>query len=224
MKINKIVLLFLITFSAACFAQIKNTTKPSQQNAAAADTIAVNTTAVNAIVADTTAEVDSVSISQLVASQIAAARQKQISDSTSAAKAPVLQPEPAHTRKSENGSGITEAALRFYNANTNIVLKIAFLLTVSLIAFTVILIRRKSKPKEEFGTTLKKNIRMLREEKIEFSINPELKMMRKRLIRDPSLNFSSRDSISQIARELNISKGELMLAARIRSHEMVKNV
>ena len=214
MTIKKLFIVSFIIFSAACFGQVKAEKDSAQINTAAADTLS----------ADTTASADSVSLSQIVASQIAAARQKQISDSLEAAKAPAVKTEAPPAQNIGIAGELLERARSIYYENTDIVLKTAFLLAVSIVAFIIILLRRrKSRPKELQETSLKKNVRMLREEKMEFNINPELKMMRKRLLHDPSINFTSRDSISRTARELNISKGELMLAASIKSHEMAKS-
>lgn len=214
MKSIKFIVIALLMFTVSGFAQTKDSTDTLRSNTAAADTVS----------ADTTASADSISLSGIVASQIAAARQKQLNDSVNTAQVPVVKQEPAKSELTGIAAGILEKARGFYNANTDLVLKAAFLLSVSLAVFIIVFIRRRRlRPKKKFESTLKNNIRKLREEKIEFSINPDLKMMRKNLVQDPSFNFTSHDSISRTARELNISKGELMLAARIKSHEMARS-
>jgi hypothetical protein len=69
---------------------------------------------------------------------------------------------------------------------------------------------------------LKEKIAMLRNEKIIYKQDPKLQVIRKQLPNKDSIFNKSDKHISKAAKELKISKGELLLAARLRLFEVGK--
>ena len=69
---------------------------------------------------------------------------------------------------------------------------------------------------------MKDGIKLIREEKVRDKKDSQLSQIRNKLMGNASSFQLSKDSISKNARELNIAKGEIYLAARIKSHELKK--
>lgn len=91
---------------------------------------------------------------------------------------------------------------------------------VILLAFsfrrTLLVLKKKSK------LALKNKIAMLREEKVVTKTNPKLEDARKKLRNSKSIFDASEKHISKVAKELNIAKGELLLASRLKLFEIGK--
>lgn len=92
--------------------------------------------------------------------------------------------------------------------------KIGFLILFSISIFSYIAIRRKKISGSNGNNILKKNIKLMREEKFIKPIDPKLKKIRTSLcLTSKNLNASERD-ITDTAKKYNIAKSELLLAAK----------
>jgi len=80
----------------------------------------------------------------------------------------------------------------------------------------VLVVKRRS------SRTLKNKISSLREEKVVAKENSKLKDERKKLKNRKSVFDASEKHISKLAKELNIAKGELILASRLKLFEIGK--
>lgn len=154
---------------------------------------------------------DSLKLSDLVQQQINIAKEKQSVQTTPvvsvAAKEEVIQPvneerpsflasRPLHVKIFLAGSIVILFALSFRR---------------TLLAF-----------KKRSTTTLKNKIAMLREEKVVAKTDPKLENARKKLRDNKSIFDVSEKHISKVAKELNVAKGELLLASRIKLFEIGK--
>ncbi len=93
----------------------------------------------------------------------------------------------------------------------------SFLIILSLLVHrAVLVVKRRS------SRTLKNKISSLREEKIVTKENPKLKGERIKLKNRNSIFNVSEGHISKLAKELNIAKGELLLASRLKQYEIGK--
>ncbi|MBZ0199487.1 MAG: hypothetical protein K8H86_06440 [Ignavibacteriaceae bacterium] len=101
--------------------------------------------------------------------------------------------------------------------------KFILLASASVVVFLFVFIRRMKLTKNSGGNVLRKNVKLIREEKIIRLNDPRLKKTRVRIARN-EINFNYNE-VSQLARQLNISKGELQLAARLKQgvHGRVNN-
>lgn len=100
--------------------------------------------------------------------------------------------------------------------------KILVILTASAIIFGYVIYRRYAKmavPKKK--SNIKKNVTILREEKVGSKQNPYLKQIRTNLLATAGQGELSEEAITNAARKLRISREEILLANRIRSHQMM---
>lgn len=102
--------------------------------------------------------------------------------------------------------------------------KAAIILFSSLVAFVVLIVRRlklKTKSKTKNGTkNIRSNIQSIRLEKSIPKKETKLKLIRENLL-NSSVNFNvTEDSLARKAKELKIAKGEIILAAKIKSYEL----
>jgi len=166
--------------------------------------------------------IDSVNISQMVLSQIAAARKKE----TEKESKPVIKVQAKKVKKA--GNSWTSIFVKLRNnipLSNDDFMKAVILIAFSVMVFVVVFLRRiknrlhKSDKKEKSSDNLKKNISILREEKpLKIKYKKKLKLIRSKLSKNYSMNPTN-DSLTRTARELNIAKGEVLLAARIKAHE-----
>lgn len=98
--------------------------------------------------------------------------------------------------------------------NNSFILKLAVLGFAALAVFSFILFKRVKKADKGGSNDLKRNIKLLREEKLACKENPALKKTRVSLGRE-KIEFDD-NKISAAARNLKISKGELYLAAKLK--------
>ncbi len=99
-------------------------------------------------------------------------------------------------------------------SSTGSTAKIILLASASAIVFLFVLVRRIKLVKTDGSSALRKNVKLMREEKVIRLNDPKLKKTRVRIARE-EIKFNT-DKVAQLARQLNISKGELQLAARLR--------
>lgn len=102
--------------------------------------------------------------------------------------------------------------------------KAAIILFSSLVAFVVLVIRRlklRTKSKTKNGTkNFRSNILSIRLEKSIPKKETKLKLIRENLL-NSSVNFNvTEGSLARKAKELKIAKGEIILAAKIKSYEL----
>ncbi len=111
------------------------------------------------------------------------------------------------------------------NKSTNdFMLKFYILGGASIAAFSFVYIRRKFlklvlKPDK----SLKNNIKTIRGENLIKRERPQLKSIRSKLVNSPVILNNHGKSLPSVARELNISQGEIILAAKIKSYELAKS-
>lgn len=160
---------------------------------------------------------DTINISSIVQQQILAAKLK-------------MEREALNNNQRDSKEIVTTAA----NKNiipkktiTQLFLELSFeakaLIIFSTFLFAFIGIRRtvlKIQKKERIE--LKKKIGMLREEKVPSKIDDKKSKSRRELIHNLSVKKLSEKNISKKAKELKISKGELLLAARLKYLEYEK--
>lgn len=98
--------------------------------------------------------------------------------------------------------------------------KVAILSGAAVIAIGFISFRRIKFSKKSGVNKLKKNINLMREEKFVRSTDKKLSQLRSKLRMNAEYFSMKENSVSAKAKGLNISKGELMLAAKIKSFEL----
>jgi hypothetical protein len=150
---------------------------------------------------------DSVNLQEYVRSQIAAAKEKEKVTSTNQSVS--RKPEVIREEK-VTGSGKNEGPLSP---------KILVLVTAGFFAFSFIGIRRL---KLRSNNKLKKNINLIRKEYAVRKENPKLTGLRAKLCDGHDYYDADAKFFSERAKEYKISQGELILAARIKSHKMMK--
>lgn len=158
---------------------------------------------------------DSVNIRAILLDQIAKIRNKEEQKSV-----------PVQSRNYKQVPAKTASVIQESSSGSeNIFIKIFILTDVSLGLILFVLWRRRNvKIKNVEKSWLKKNIMKLREDKITARDNKELRKLRKKLILEPITKSVNPEYISQFAKQQSISKGELLLAARLNSYKRVKDV
>lgn len=161
---------------------------------------------------------DSVNIRQLVADQIEQARKKQITMES----LPKVAVSPAiSTGNYETVKKYLNNMPGYLNASFDMVMEISLMGIISILAALLIfLIRGHHKKRIKTRKTLKDNIKLLREEKLFVKNNPRLSKIRNELGKSPATYNYSKEKISNAAKDWNISKGEILLAAKIKAHEL----
>ena len=161
---------------------------------------------------------DSVNISQMVQAQIEAARKKQLEQQSQSSLPVVLK-----AKENKAGEETTFAEMRkMIPLSDNLIMKFFILGSAGFLASIFIFIRRLQSKKKSVNCDLKKNIKLLREEKIFSPKDKKLSGLRTKLAGAPSTFELSNKAVARNAREMNIAKGEIYLAAKIKSHEMNK--
>lgn len=172
----------------------------------------------NVAKSDSVVAQDSVRISDLVQKQIQQAKEKQsvnvlLSAYSQKEKISVeaqIAPPPAKTIE----------LMKLFNDQP---LHIKIFEMTSLAIFLFVLIRRIGFGfKKKSLRILKDKIQMLRLEKIAAKENPKLKKSRETLLDNEKIYRSSGKQLSKAAKKMNIAKGELLLAARLKLFEVGK--
>lgn len=161
---------------------------------------------------------DSILVSDLVQEQINKAKAKQ-SEQIPAASNNFIE-------KRVNVQTIRETVsyenkLVWFFANQPLQIKI-FSALVLIILFALIFRRTILHFKRRAARALKKKIEMLRSEKVVSKNNPKLQIVRKKLRSNKLIFDPSEKQISRTAKEMNVAKGELLLAARLKLFEIGK--
>jgi hypothetical protein len=225
MKMNTITVLFIF-FSLTSFAE----------NSSSKTVSAMLTAGDSSNISDSGLAIDSVDISQLVSAQIETARKKQTQDSIDILEAKniplkavatsqaVITPKPKNEKPQWQALGAyVEQVLREVSTANEITIKLSIMGAATFFAFIIVYVRRKKiNSKRETKANFKDGIKLIREERVKDRINIGLSLIRNKLIGSASSFLLSNDSVAKNARDLNIAKGEIYLAARIKSHELKK--
>jgi len=165
-------------------------------------------------------ETDSINISQIVAAQIKKAHDKMLTEQS---KPQTVAP---HPEKIKSEQAITHSLITLpsiINTLSSTKMKISMLAFASFFAALVVIVRRKRFSRIfKSRQALKNNIKLLREERIFVKHNSKLSDVRNKLKNNPTLYSNSKERFSQVAKDLNISQGEILLAAKIKAHELGK--
>lgn len=158
---------------------------------------------------DSASAEDSIDIKELLSEQILSAR-KMMEEQSSIEVIPPLEDELLPEAESE----LLPSGLK---------LKVYVILVSSIAAAFYLVWRRKKSSIEKTGKEeLKKNILSIRDEKPYKRASDELSVIRARLKENASYLSSKDSELAGAARDLKIAKGELHLAAVLRSHELVQ--
>ncbi len=160
---------------------------------------------------------DSVDISQMVQSQIDAARKKEMQEKDMALKQAVVKLKEI---PDENPDYFFVGLRRMIPLSDDALIKLFVLASASAGIFIFVFIKRSSLRKKSGSSKLKNNIKLLREEKISSVKNGKLTEVRNRLTSAPSTYETSNRAVARNARDMQIAKGEIYLAAKIKSHEI----
>ncbi|MGA7723518.1 MAG: hypothetical protein WCA84_20300 [Ignavibacteriaceae bacterium] len=224
MKIN-IMLVLLVFFSIAVFAGSKSS--QSVQPNSNIDSLKKNISGLTA---------DSIDIREIVLAQIEAARKKQSQDSLNILDAKniplnavvipqaVIKIKPkVEKTKWDKLYAYIENVIQNVHIYNEVTIKLSIMGTAAFFAFLLVFVRRKRlNTKKNAKTNIKDGIKLIREERVKDRKNSSLSLVRNKLIGSTSSFQLSYDSVVKNARELNIAKGEIYLAARIKSHELKK--
>ncbi len=162
--------------------------------------------------AGSAASADSVNLQEIVRQQIEAAK---------------LKNSAAEQSEVYKASGPVELLPVQTEANNNIFSKIPLqrliFLTGSVLIISALVLRRTLiSLKQKSSKELKTNIAALREEKVAIRRNLKLSDIRKKLRGRKSIFDASDTQISKLAKQLKVSKGELLLASRLKLFEIGK--
>jgi hypothetical protein len=155
---------------------------------------------------------DSIDVRALVQSQLEMAREKEKFERENSAA--------IYTTTGKSESTVTGSLNKIPSLLNPTNLKVSLLVIFSGILFSVIIFRRKKKNKSnDFEKMFKNNINRMRTENLMRKEDNGLIELRNKLIRSEGINLQS---ISPMAKELQISKGELILAAKIKSFQLAQ--
>jgi hypothetical protein len=163
---------------------------------------------------------DSINLKAIVQVQIDSAKAR---DARGEVKSQINYYESVLAKTSESGIGISWMKLKvdsFFSSKTN--LKLLIIAGFSILVFFTVFIRRTlRRHKVSSRKKLKENISLIRKESKIKKEDPELDFIRSGLINEADSNVMV-NSISTKAKELRIAKGEIMLAAKIKSFQLAQ--
>ncbi len=173
---------------------------------------------------------DTVNIRQLVEMQILAARLKALEEKSNV-ESEIISVQEVKTNETTEREFEKEdsasASISFWGGIMIILygipIEYKILIIFSIALFVLILFKRTTlNVKKKIKTELKKKIGMLREEKVFVKPDSKKSDLRKTLVESTTLIQLSEKNIGKTAKELKLSKGELLLAARIKYLEYGK--
>jgi membrane protein implicated in regulation of membrane protease activity len=199
----KLYLFLLVSFLCATFAQKVETVKSA--------------------VPDTTFQTnnigEAVNIDSLVSAQVAIARAKKWENH----EAPEIQisamPAVGKIESAKNTNWFLQYT-SMVGADEATAIKGAVIFFAALFVFLVVFIRRMFLNRKKKKNDLRSNIQLLRSEKSMSKKGTKLKVIRKNLLNNSVNLNSSEGSLTRRAKELKIAKGEIILAAKIKSYEL----
>lgn len=174
----------------------------------------------NAAIPDTTSQLsntEEISVAEMVEKQIALAQAKQWANRQEPIKQKVVK--TVSIKKQANNDWLASIASQV-KLSSEIVTRIGIILLSSMFVFGSVVTRRLVLSRKSKANNLRSNIQSLRLEKSIVKKETKLKNVRENLLKS-SINLNSAEgSVTQKAKELKIAKGEIMLAAKIKSYEL----
>lgn len=159
---------------------------------------------------------DTVCISDLVQQQIDKAIEKQSQPITHPVSEAELNFMPKGAVTRNIGNPISDF-VKTLPLHIQLFFTISFIVLFTLVVRRVVLlVKRRS------SRTLKSKISSIREERVVVKEDVKLKDERKKLKSRKSIFHASENHISKLAKELNLAKGELILASRLKLFEIGK--
>ena len=165
------------------------------------------------------ASTDTTNLKQVVMAQIEAARKKEVERGESVSKIT-----PIKLTSEKEAAGLSILNFKLPEVSLGVMVKAVVLFSAAMFLALLIFIRRKriKKHNKKSPQDYKKRIGMIREEKPIRVQNPALSKIRTRLINKPGYKSLNGNLITSKARELNISKGEILLLQKIRHHQLAR--
>lgn len=174
----------------------------------------------NAAVPDTTSQIsntEEISVAEMVEKQIAFAQAKQWANRQEPVKQKAVT---SLSIKSQTNNDWIASIASQVKLSPEIVTRIGIIILSSMFVFSSVVTRRLVLSRKNKSNNLRTNIQSLRLEKSIVKKETKLKSIRENLLKS-SINLNSGEgSLAQKAKELKIAKGEIMLAAKIKSYEL----
>lgn len=160
---------------------------------------------------------EEVSVASLVEKQIAMAQAKQWENRQTEVKQKPVAAAPIKNKTKENWFTTVSTPFKLSGDTAK---SVGIILFSTLLVFGSVITRRLVLKHKNKPTNLRTNIQSMRLEKSVVKKETKLKSIRENLLKS-SLNFNSGEgSLTRKAKELKIAKGEIMLAAKIKSYEL----
>lgn len=160
---------------------------------------------------------EEVNVASLVDKQIAIAQAKQWENRQTVVKQKHVVAAPIKNKTNENWFTTVSTPFKLSGETAK---SVGIILFSALFVFGSVITRRLVLKHKNKANNLRTNIQSMRLEKSVVKKETKLKSIRENLLKS-SLNFNSGDgSLTRKAKELSIAKGEIMLAAKIKSYEL----
>ena len=199
---KKLLTIILILFSVSCLSAKVNVNNKKAE--------------VKSLNIETAALKDTINISNMVQKQIESARQKEIQIKKINAEAAIL-PLVEENAKSILGLNPMPFLSSIYFSKGFI------LIYASIFIALFIFIKRVKNKKNDSAQNLKNAINILRNEVAVKKQNKKLEKLRRKIHASNQLSNFGEQEIIKIAKKLQISKDELLLAVKIKSHQLKNN-
>lgn len=199
----KIIISTLILFTFTCFGQTSE-----------AEDISLN------------AEQDSINVMAIFQSQINDANERELKGEIKSSVNESYNNEElsdvikvGEIKQINSASG--KSPLPFYKESSVIKLFLFIVLSMFIISWVLIRRRRAKKSSKHFRKELKQKIKSVRDENLLPNSIPQLQMVRSKLMNTPEQELFEKPMTAK-AKELRIGKGELILAAKLKSYQMAQ--
>jgi len=160
---------------------------------------------------------EEVSVASLVEKQIAIAQAKQWENRQTVVKQKPVVAAPIKNKTNENWFTTVSTQFKF---SVETAKSVGIILFSTMLVFGSVITRRLVLKHKNKSNNLRSNIQSMRLEKSVVKKETKLKSIRENLLKS-SLNFNSGEgSLTRKAKELSIAKGEIILAAKIKSYEL----
>ena len=160
---------------------------------------------------------DEINVANLVEQQIAIAQAKQWENKVQ----PVVQQKNVSSiSKNEIESNWFVSFVTWLGLSPETLIRIEIILVSALLVFGSVVTRRLVLKRKGNSNKLRSNIQSLRLEKSVVKKETKLKNIRENLLKSSIYLSNAEGSLTQKAKELNIAKGEIILAAKIKSYEL----
>jgi len=182
---------------------------------------AQNVNSISASTSDTTMQSsggeEEVNVASLVEKQIAIAQAKQWENKVQPV---VLKKNVSSISKNEIESNWFTSLVTWLGFSSKTLTRVEIILVSAMLVFGSVVTRRLVLKRNGKSNNLRSNIQSLRLEKSVVKKETKLKSVRENLLKS-SIHLSyAEGSLTQKAKELKIAKGEIMLAAKIKSYEL----